>query len=173
MRTPPGPLPRRTTRTDPAPARTALHARARNGARNGTRTGARTGARTAPGRAPVSYDGERALTDAPFALPPVPVPLSAAPATPDGVPGPPITAPATAPVRRMPDYAGGVGHRSTPPVHPSGAARPARVGRLRRTCDVSDLRAAPRTGGDQPGPRLVSHRDAAWAGALFAAVDAR
>ncbi|MEU6279993.1 hypothetical protein [Streptomyces sp. NPDC047028] len=173
MRTPPGPLPRRTTRTDPAPARPALHSRARNGARNGTRTGARTGSRTTPGRAPVSYDGERALTDAPFALPPVPVPLSAATATPDGVPGPPIIAPAPAPVRRMPYYAGRVGHRRTARVHPSGPAPTARDGRLRRTCDVFDLQSAPRTGGDQPGPRLVSHRDAAWAGALFAAGDAR
>lgn len=39
--------------------------------------------------------------------------------------------------------------------------------------DVFDLGPALRHGGDQPGFRLVSHPDAAWAGALFAAVDAQ
>ncbi|MBC7268618.1 MAG: DUF3344 domain-containing protein [Streptomyces sp.] len=39
--------------------------------------------------------------------------------------------------------------------------------------DVFDLGAVPRRGGDQRGVRLASERDAAWAGVLFTAVDAR
>ncbi|MFG3205384.1 hypothetical protein [Streptomyces sp. NPDC048192] len=38
-------------------------------------------------------------------------------------------------------------------------------------CSADDVRK--RRGGDPAGPRLVSRPDAAWAGALFAAVDAR
>ncbi|WP_254075943.1 hypothetical protein [Streptomyces sp. P3] len=54
------------------------------------------------------------------------------------------------------------------------AARvPACVNTLGYDSDVFDLRRGLRHGGDQLAVRLVSHRDAAWAGALFAAVDTR
>ncbi|MGW4594251.1 DUF3344 domain-containing protein [Streptomyces sp. NPDC004457] len=62
-----------------------------------------------------------------------------------------ISEPGDVPVRRIPDYADTLGYDS----------------------DMFDLGRALRRGGDQPGFRLVSHADAAWAGALFAAVDAR
>ncbi|MDQ0961686.1 hypothetical protein QFZ66_005564 [Streptomyces sp. B4I13] len=54
------------------------------------------------------------------------------------------------------------------------AARvPAYVNTLGYDSDVFDLRRGLRHGGDQLAVRLVSHRDAAWAGALFVAVDTR
>ncbi|MEU3615838.1 DUF3344 domain-containing protein [Streptomyces sp. NPDC006872] len=52
------------------------------------------------------------------------------------------------------------------------AARvPAYVNTLGYDSDVFDLGGGLRRGGDQLTVRLVSHRDAAWAGALFVAVD--
>ena len=54
------------------------------------------------------------------------------------------------------------------------AARvPAYVNTLGYDSDVFDLSGGLRRGGDQLAVRLVSHRDAAWAGALFVAVDTR
>ncbi|MCX4762253.1 DUF3344 domain-containing protein [Streptomyces sp. NBC_01275] len=54
------------------------------------------------------------------------------------------------------------------------AARvPAYVNTLGYDSDVFDLGEGLRRGGDQLTVRLVSHRDAAWAGALFVAVDTR
>ncbi|MET7458105.1 DUF3344 domain-containing protein [Streptomyces sp. NPDC005574] len=62
-----------------------------------------------------------------------------------------ISGPGAAPVERAPAYANTLGYDS----------------------DVFDLGNALRRGGDQLAFRLVSHRDAAWAGALFVAVDAQ
>ncbi|MEV0978211.1 DUF3344 domain-containing protein [Streptomyces sp. NPDC049915] len=62
-----------------------------------------------------------------------------------------ISEPGKAPARRVPAFANTLGYDS----------------------DVFDFRSALRRDGDQLGFRLVSHRDAAWAGALFVAVDAR
>ncbi|WP_373308029.1 hypothetical protein [Streptomyces humidus] len=62
-----------------------------------------------------------------------------------------ISEPGEAPAARVPAYADTLGHDS----------------------DVFDLRRGLRFGGDQPTVRLVAHRDAAWAGALFVAVDTR
>ncbi|UXX93454.1 DUF3344 domain-containing protein [Streptomyces sp. AD2-2] len=62
-----------------------------------------------------------------------------------------ISDPAAAPVERAPAYANTLGYDS----------------------DVFDLGKALRPGGDQLAFRLVSHRDAAWFGALFVAVDAQ
>ncbi|MFH9083038.1 DUF3344 domain-containing protein [Streptomyces sp. NPDC017673] len=70
---------------------------------------------------------------------------------PDDVLNSTISEPGDVPARRIPAYANTLGYDS----------------------DVLDLGRALRRGGDQPGFRLVSHADAAWAGALFAAVDAR
>lgn len=54
------------------------------------------------------------------------------------------------------------------------AARvPAHADPLADDCDVFDQSGGLRHGGDQPTVRLVPHRDAAWAGALFVAVDTR
>ncbi len=62
-----------------------------------------------------------------------------------------ISDPAAASVERAPAYANTLGYDS----------------------DVFDLGKALRPGGDQLAFRLVSHRDAAWFGALFVAVDAQ
>lgn len=62
-----------------------------------------------------------------------------------------ISEPGTTPSRRVPSYANTLGYDS----------------------DVFDLGKALRPGGDQLAIRLVSQRDAAWAGALFVAVDAQ
>ncbi|MEU9668773.1 DUF3344 domain-containing protein [Streptomyces bobili] len=62
-----------------------------------------------------------------------------------------ISEPGAAPAARVPAYASTLGHDS----------------------DVFDLRAGLRRGGDQLAFRLVSQRDAAWAGVLFVAVDTR
>ncbi|GGQ49035.1 DUF3344 domain-containing protein [Streptomyces asoensis] len=62
-----------------------------------------------------------------------------------------ISEPGEAPAARVPAYANTLGYDS----------------------DVFDLRSGLRRGGDQLAVRLVSHRDAAWAGALFVAVDTR
>lgn len=50
---------------------------------------------------------------------------------------------------------------------------PAYVNTLGYDADVFDLGNALRRGGDQLAFRLVSQRDAAWAGALFVALDAQ
>ncbi|MER7926869.1 DUF3344 domain-containing protein [Streptomyces sp. NPDC096057] len=62
-----------------------------------------------------------------------------------------ISDPQAAPVERVPAYANTLGYDS----------------------DVFDLGKALRPGGDQLAFRLVSHRDEAWFGALFVAVDAQ
>ncbi|MEU5630231.1 DUF3344 domain-containing protein [Streptomyces rishiriensis] len=62
-----------------------------------------------------------------------------------------ISEPGEAPAARVPAYANTLGYDS----------------------DVFDLRRGLRSGGDQLTVRLVAHRDAAWAGALFVAVDTR
>ncbi|NEB02016.1 DUF3344 domain-containing protein [Streptomyces sp. SID13726] len=62
-----------------------------------------------------------------------------------------IGEPGPAPSRRVPSYSNTLGYDS----------------------DVFDLGKALASGGDQLAFRLVSQRDAAWAGVLFAAVDAR
>ncbi|MFE7645626.1 DUF3344 domain-containing protein [Streptomyces phaeoluteigriseus] len=62
-----------------------------------------------------------------------------------------ISEPGAAPAARVPAYADTLGYDS----------------------DVFDLRADLRRGGDQPAFRLVSQRDAAWAGVFFVAVDTR
>ncbi|MFJ2902960.1 DUF3344 domain-containing protein [Streptomyces sp. NPDC087212] len=61
-----------------------------------------------------------------------------------------ISEPGAVPAPRVPAYSNTLGYDS----------------------DVFDLRTALRGGGDQLAFRLVSQRDAAWAGVLFAAVDA-
>lgn len=68
----------------------------------------------------------------------------------DGVLNSTISAPRTPPSRREPSCSNTLGYGS----------------------DVFDLGTALRRGGDQPAFRLVSQRDAAWAGVLFRAVDA-
>ncbi|MGW1532818.1 DUF3344 domain-containing protein [Streptomyces aureus] len=62
-----------------------------------------------------------------------------------------ISEPGTAAVRRVPAYANTLGYDS----------------------DVLELGKGIRRGGDQLAFRIVSQRDAAWVGALFAAVDAK
>ena len=59
-------------------------------------------------------------------------------------------------------------------VGPADSERvPAYANTLGYASDVFEPGTALRRGGDQPAFRLVSQRDAAWAGALFVAVDAR
>jgi hypothetical protein len=73
----------------------------------------------------------------------------------DGVPHSTISGPGGVPAQGVPAYANTLGYGS----------------------DVREPGPAPgpalRQGGDQPGFRLGPHPDAAWAGALFVAVDAR
>ncbi|HEY8981903.1 MAG TPA: DUF3344 domain-containing protein [Streptomyces sp.] len=59
------------------------------------------------------------------------------------------------------------------PGEAPAAREPAYARTLGYDSDVFDLSEGLRRGGDQAGLRLVSSRDAAWAGALFVAVDAR
>ncbi|MFG2571283.1 DUF3344 domain-containing protein [Streptomyces sp. NPDC048481] len=59
------------------------------------------------------------------------------------------------------------------PGEAPGARVPAYANTLGYDSDVFDLRRGLRSGGDQLTVRLVAHRDAAWAGALFVAVDTR
>ncbi|WP_416974314.1 DUF3344 domain-containing protein [Streptomyces sp. 4F14] len=59
------------------------------------------------------------------------------------------------------------------PGEAPAAREPAYASTLGYDSDVFDLSEGLRRGGDQAGLRLVSSRDAAWAGALFVAVDAR
>ncbi|QFZ76276.1 hypothetical protein GFH48_26105 [Streptomyces fagopyri] len=67
------------------------------------------------------------------------------------VPDPSVTGPEDAPAERVPPYSNAPGNDS----------------------DVRGPDKEFRSGGDQLGVRLVSQRDAAWVGALFAAVDAQ
>jgi hypothetical protein len=62
-----------------------------------------------------------------------------------------ISGPGSGAPRRVPSYANTLGHDS----------------------DVLELGEGIRGGGDQLAFRIVSQRDAAWIGALFAAVDAK
>lgn len=55
----------------------------------------------------------------------------------------------------------------------AGRCRPSHSNTLGHGSDVFDLGKVPGSGGDQLAFRLVAQRDTAWAGALFAAVDAR
>ncbi|MEU5042077.1 hypothetical protein [Streptomyces griseorubiginosus] len=55
----------------------------------------------------------------------------------------------------------------------AGRCRPSRSNTFGRGSDVFDLGKVPGSGGDQLAFRLVAQRDAAWAGVLCAAVDAR
>ncbi|MEV7812063.1 DUF3344 domain-containing protein [Streptomyces flaveolus] len=103
----------------------------------------------------VAYDGDRGSVGETLTLSvgprrtPVALRDSANPS--DDVLNSTISEPGDVPARRIPAYDNTLGYDS----------------------DVLDLGRALRRGGDQPGFRLVSHADAAWAGALFAAVDAR
>ncbi|MEU6667613.1 hypothetical protein [Streptomyces sp. NPDC046727] len=80
-----------------------------------------------------------------------PLTLSTGPRRTPGVPHSMISKPGSVPARRVPAHADTLGHGP----------------------DVPDLGPALLQSGDQQGFRLVSHADAAGAGALFAAVDAR
>ncbi|MFJ4948056.1 DUF3344 domain-containing protein [Streptomyces sp. NPDC088760] len=103
----------------------------------------------------VAYDGDRGSVGETLTLSVgprrTPVALRDSANPPDDVLNSTISEPGDVPARRVPAYANTLGYDS----------------------DVFDLGRALRRGGDQPGFRLVSHADAAWAGALFAAVDAR
>ncbi|MEU2423259.1 hypothetical protein ABZ619_19920 [Streptomyces sp. NPDC007851] len=101
---------------------------------------------------PMTYNGARSDTGDPLARAtagrsPAPLRDPAGPA--DDVLGPTINGPGPVRARREPAYASTLGHDS----------------------DVFDLGTGLARGGDQPTSRLVSQPDAAWAGALFAAVD--
>ncbi|WP_406436145.1 DUF3344 domain-containing protein [Streptomyces sp. NBC_00631] len=102
----------------------------------------------------VAYNGDRggtgdSLTYTTAGHAPVPLQDSADPA--DDVLNSTINEPGPVRARREPAYANALGYDS----------------------DVFDLGTGLAQGGDQLTFRLVSQRDAAWAGALFAAVDAR
>ncbi|WBO66250.1 DUF3344 domain-containing protein [Streptomyces camelliae] len=103
----------------------------------------------------VAYDGDRGSVGDRLTLSPgprrAPVALGDSVNPPDDVLNSTISEPGAAPARRIPAYANTLGYDS----------------------DVFDLGPALRGGGDQPGFRLVSQQDAAWAGVLFAAVDAQ
>ncbi|MEU0253017.1 hypothetical protein ABZ299_10995 [Streptomyces sp. NPDC006184] len=103
----------------------------------------------------VAYDGGRGRAGGTltFAAGPrrTPVALAGSPRPADDVPNSTINGPGAVPSRWVPAYANTLGY----------------------DFDVSDLGAALRHGGDRRGFRLVSHADAAWAGALFVAADAR
>ncbi|MCG7205753.1 hypothetical protein [Streptomyces arenae] len=109
--------------------------------------------RGAAGQAgPMTYNGARvgtgdSLTRTTAGRSPTPLRAPAGPA--DGVLRRTINEPGQVRARREPAYASTLGHDS----------------------DVFDLGTGLAQGGDQPPFRLVSQPDAAWAGALFAAVD--
>mgnify|MGYP001057664438 FL=1 len=102
----------------------------------------------------VAYDGDRGQAGDSFAVatgPKASTPLSD-PANPRGdALNSTIAEPGTTSAQRVPSYSNTLGYDS----------------------DVFDLGPALRGGGDQLAVRLVSQRDAAWAGALFVAVDAQ
>ncbi|TKT00866.1 DUF3344 domain-containing protein [Streptomyces lasalocidi] len=102
----------------------------------------------------VAYDGDRGRTGDSLTFSnghPDRAPLSDAANPGDDVLNSTISEPGEAPAARVPAYAHTLGYDS----------------------DVFDLGPGSLRGGDQAALRLVSHRDAAWAGALFVAVDAR
>ncbi|WP_225821424.1 hypothetical protein [Streptomyces naphthomycinicus] len=105
--------------------------------------------------APVAHGGDRGGADDRRTLIPGPRRTPGVPSgsvtPPDDVPLSTISDPGDVPVWRVTAYA-------DTPAHCS---------------DVSDLGPALRRGGDQPGLRLVPHADAARAGTLLLAVDAR
>ncbi|MFE1194920.1 DUF3344 domain-containing protein [Streptomyces olivaceoviridis] len=118
-------------------------------------TGMRVPARAGGRVGLVAYDGDRGSAGETLTLSVgprrTPVALRDSANPPDDVLNSTISEPGDVPARRIPAYANTLGYDS----------------------DVFDLGRALRRGGDQPGFRLVSHADAAWAGALFAAVDSR
>ncbi|MGX1270058.1 hypothetical protein [Streptomyces phaeoluteigriseus] len=102
----------------------------------------------------VTHDGDRGRSDdsITFSTGPRGVSALSDPVDPsDDVLKSTISEPGAAPAARVPAYADTLGHDS----------------------GVFDLRAGLRRGGDQPPFLLVSQRDAAWAGVLFAAVGTR
>ncbi|MGW2488718.1 DUF3344 domain-containing protein [Streptomyces sp. NPDC001606] len=103
----------------------------------------------------VAYDGDRGSSGDSLTLSPgprrTPVALGDAADPPDDVLNSTISEPGDLPAQRVPAYVNTLGYDS----------------------DMFDLAPALQRGGDQPGFRLVSHADAAWAGVLFAAVDAQ
>jgi len=116
------------------------------------------GLRIAPGAGGraglVAYDGDRGRSGDSLMLSTGAAPFIALtdPVNPsDDVLNSTISEPGEAPAARVPAYVNTLGYDS----------------------DVFDLRRGLRHGGDQLAVRLVSHRDAAWAGALFVAVDTR
>ncbi|MFD9389621.1 DUF3344 domain-containing protein [Streptomyces sp. NPDC060000] len=102
----------------------------------------------------VAYDGDRGRTGDSLMFSTggrTAAPLTNAVNPSDDVLNSTISEPGEAPAARVPAYANTLGYDS----------------------DVFDLGPGLRRGGDQLTVRLVSHRDAAWAGALFVAVDTR
>jgi hypothetical protein len=103
----------------------------------------------------VAYDGDRGRTGDSLTVsagqgPDTPLTDDADPRA-DDVLNSTISEPGAVPAERAPAYANTLGYDS----------------------DVFDLGKALRRGGDQLAFRLVSQRDAAWAGVLFVAVDAQ
>ncbi|MFG2477310.1 hypothetical protein [Streptomyces fagopyri] len=108
--------------------------------------------RTAGG--PAKADGGHGNTGDPLSLSAGdggPTAPSDAAGPPDDVLDPSVTEPKDAPAERVPTYSNNRGY----------------------DCDVRGPGTEFRLGGDQLAVRLVSQRDAAWVGALFAAVDAQ
>jgi len=102
----------------------------------------------------VAYDGDRGRTGDSLTLSAdrrAPVALTDAANPRSDVLNSTISEPGERPAARVPSYVNTLGYDS----------------------DVFDLGTALRRGGDQLAFRLVSQRDAAWAGALFVAVDAQ
>ncbi|MET7679990.1 DUF3344 domain-containing protein [Streptomyces sp. NPDC005423] len=102
----------------------------------------------------VAYNGDRGRTGDSLTLSTgrtAPVALGDGANPRDDVLNSTVSEPGAAPAERAPAYANTLGYDS----------------------DVFDLRTALRSGGDQLAFRLVAPRDAAWAGALFVAVDAQ
>ncbi|MFJ4891837.1 DUF3344 domain-containing protein [Streptomyces sp. NPDC088788] len=102
----------------------------------------------------VAYNGDRGRTGDSLALstgPGAPTVLSDAANPRDDVLNSTISEPGPATTRRVPAYSNTLGYDS----------------------DVLEFGKGIRSGGDQLAFRIVSHRDAAWVGALFAAVDAK
>ncbi|MFD8423484.1 hypothetical protein [Streptomyces sp. NPDC059466] len=148
MRHSPGPLPRRATvdRFAPRALRTAGGPAKADGDHGGH------GGTEVPPSLSVRDGGPTARGDAGGPLDDVLGLYAAAPDGPlDDVLGPSTASPRNAPAERVPTY-------SNTPGYDVGVRGPDTEFRL---------------GGDQLAVRLVSQRDAAWVGALFAAVDAQ
>lgn len=102
----------------------------------------------------VAYNGDRGSTGDSLALstgPGAPTVLSDSANPRDDVLNSTISDPGPAVTKRVPAYSNTLGYDS----------------------DVLEFGKGIRSGGDQLAFRIVSHRDAAWVGALFAAVDAK